>query len=177
MRIGVRDSETLSAEQRAFFNSLENGPRGKVALPFRVLAEVPALATAVSAVGAELRYGSTLAPRLRELAILAVAAAARSGIEWRAHEPLARSAGAGEEEIRYAADASVAPAAEDAKLVVDAVRELMTTGALSCADDVIAALGRRQTTELVVAVGYYRLLAMAMAVAGNDVALPHGGQA
>lgn len=176
MRIGVTPEQDLSPEQKKLFEGLENSPRGKVAIPFQVLAETPHLARAVGDLGAEIRYETTLTARFRELAILAVAATCDSGVEWVGHKPLALRADAAEDEINYAFDGRAQPACKDAMSIIDAVRALVNDGNIRDPDSFISQFGRSQTNELVVLVGYYRMLAMVMAVSGVDFSLAHAEQ-
>lgn len=174
MRLGVAPDGEISVAQKQFFDRLKNSPRGKVAAPFQVLAETPELANAVSNVGHEIRFRTSLEPRLRELAILTVAASSGSGVEWNGHEPLARKAGAKEEEVRYARGDATPPPCDAAEATINAARSLLDTGTIENADTFVTRFGRQHSTELVVLVGYYKLLAMVMAVGGvdRDIAAP-----
>lgn len=168
MRLGIAPDGDVSPEQKQLFDKLQNSRRGKIAAPFQVLAQTPQLADAVSNLGAEIRYNTALPSRLRELAILTVAATSGSGVEWRGHEPLARQFGAREDELRYALFGGHLPNCADAANLIDAVRSLLTTGNFQNPDEFVTAFGKEQTTELVVLVGYYRMLAMVMAVGDVD---------
>src|SRR5260221_2299071 len=91
-RIPLFPLETMSAAQRQVYDSIVNGPRGKLEGPLRAALHQPALADKWQALGAELRYRTSLAPRLSELAILITARHWGSQFEWYAHEPHARTA-------------------------------------------------------------------------------------
>src|SRR5690606_8382534 len=85
--------EALSDEQRRVFEMIASGPRGQVRGPLAIWLHRPELAQAAQALGAYCRYGSTLEPRLSELAILTMATLWKSEFEWWAHKPIALKAG------------------------------------------------------------------------------------
>ncbi|TMJ32240.1 MAG: carboxymuconolactone decarboxylase family protein, partial [Alphaproteobacteria bacterium] len=62
--------EKLSAEQRRAYDAIVAGPRGRVVGPLRVWLESPQLADHAQALGAFCRFGTSLPPRLSELAII-----------------------------------------------------------------------------------------------------------
>ncbi|MBW0088454.1 carboxymuconolactone decarboxylase family protein [Pseudonocardia sp. KRD-184] len=157
----------LDEEQRALRDRLAT-PAGRVETavdgslhgPFDAMLRAPRTGTALAALGAALRYDGVLPDRVRERAVLAVAAHHRSAYEWHAHAPL------------VAALEGLDPHAE--QVAVDAVDELLRTGDLT--DDAwartVAALGEAGAVELTTLVGYYSLLAVQMRVL--RVPLPDG---
>lgn len=139
---------------------VETGPDGTLHGPFDAMLRAPRSGAALQALGAALRYDGVLPDRVRERAVLAVAAHHRSAYEWHAHAPLA------------AALEVLDPHAE--QVAVDAVTELLRDGDLT--DDTwaraVGALGEAGTVELTTLVGYYSLLALQMRVL--RVPLPDG---
>jgi AhpD family alkylhydroperoxidase len=126
----------------------------------------PALAKAFLRFNVHLLYGSTLPPRIRELAILRVAHLRDCNYEWTQHVALAKGEGISDEDIaavqRYAG--------EDAgnfdnfeRAVLTGVDELIDKSQLS--DETWSALGEhlddQQRMDYVFTVGCYTLLAMA----------------
>jgi len=115
-----------------------------------------------------LLYGSTLPPRLRELAILRVAHRRGCQYEWVHHVELAKRAGLTDDEIT--AVRSGEPVDEFDRAVLDAVDELEEKSQLS--DATWAALSQsldeRQRMDLVFTVGCYGLLAMAFNTFGVE---------
>ena len=85
--------EKLSAEQRRAYDAIVSGPRGRVVGPLRVWLESPQLADHAQALGAFCRFGTSLPPRLSELAIITAGAFWRASFEWHAHAPMAIKAG------------------------------------------------------------------------------------
>ena len=131
----------------------------------------PAIGAPLQELGAAIRYRSTLPPRVREAAILLVAASEGSSIEWSAHHPLALAAGLTEAElaeIRAGRTPVGTTPAEDALL---ATAMLLVQGGLI--DDaqygrLAAPAGEKALFELCALVGYYRTLALVMRLFAID---------
>jgi AhpD family alkylhydroperoxidase len=143
------------------------------------LAHHPALAKAFLRFNVHLLMGSTLPPRIRELAILRVAHRRRCEYEWSHHVSLAKAEGITDDEIAAVqAFADVGPDAFDAfdRAVITGVDELDDKSELT--DQTWAALGERlsdqQRMDYVFTVGCYALLAMAFNTFG--IQLEHADQ-
>lgn len=145
---------------------------GRLEGPFNLMLINPAVGNALQSLGSAIRFSTALTARQRELAILEVAAFTRSDFEWYAHERLGRRAGLTEDEIAAVHNGVEAAGLEAAGLdpgeraVRELSRQILATGDL---DDPsfqqgAAVLGVELVTELVVLIGYYRLLALAMLV-------------
>src|SRR5436190_22068385 len=67
--------EVMTPAQRALMESISSGPRGrfKMAGPFYCYLHAPAFGELAQKLGAHLRFGTSIAPRLSEFAILATA--------------------------------------------------------------------------------------------------------
>ena len=85
--------EGLSEDQRRVYDAIASGPRGTVPELFMALMHNAELADRTQALGALLRYQTSLEPRLSELAILAVARHWSCQYEWHWHAPEAARAG------------------------------------------------------------------------------------
>ncbi len=145
--------------------------------PFNAFVHAPDAGGPLAALGAALRFGSSIDRRLIELAVITVAGHWRAEFEWLAHARIAREAGVpdaavdaigrGEEPVFSAADERV---------VYAAVRELVTTGQLAEARYAAARelLGDTGTVELVALCGYYSLISFVLNA--FDVPLPPGAQ-
>jgi len=83
----------MTPDQKRVFDEIKSGPRGRVQGPLRVWLQSPALAEHAQALGRFVRYDSSLAPELSELAILVTARIWGSGFEWSTHAPIAEQAG------------------------------------------------------------------------------------
>ena len=125
--------------------------------------------------GEYLRWGSSLAPDLSELAICLTARHLRASYEWHAHAPLAVEAGvpaAAIEAIRTGTTPSFTTT--DQVLVHRVITELIDTKCLSDATfaEAIARLGEQGVVELGTIVGYYTAIGNALNI--FQVPLPAG---
>ena len=184
MRLAVLSSDEMTPEQKDLYREILSGPRGQgpravplasgaggLAGPFNAMLYAPPVGHALQELGAAIRFRSELAPRIREMAILAVAQAWDSAYERASHEPIGREAGLTDEEIealRGGADPGFADKQEQAAYSV--VRALTGPGPDTADlddeeyDTAVAALGERALVELSTLVGYYATLALQMRI-------------
>lgn len=179
----------LDEQQSEVYRAVTGGPRaagpqvfalvdeeGRLRGPFNAMLLSPPVGMAVQAVGAAVRYQSVLTDRVREMAILVVAAHWGSAFEWEAHEAVGRTRGLTEPELdalRAGGLPNLPDPAERVALLATAA--LTRTGALSDGeyDETVAAWGERGLFELTTLVGYYALLALQLRVfAGEGPADP-----
>jgi 4-carboxymuconolactone decarboxylase len=112
MRLAVLSSDEMTAEQVDLYREILAGPRGQgpravqlsngaggLAGPFNAMLYAPAVGHALQELGAAIRFGTKLTPRIREMAILVVAQAWDSGYEQASHELIGRDAGLTEAEL------------------------------------------------------------------------------
>ena len=175
-RFTTLTAETMTAEQKRVAEAIQSGPRGAgLRGPFNALLQSPELCDLVQRVGAFVRFGTSIPPRLNELAIIMVGRKWTAQYEFYAHRRLALEAGL-KPAIADAIAAGTRPPgmAEDETIVYDFVSELLATGQVSDAafQRVNAAFGERGVVDLVGAVGYYSLVSMVLNVA--RVPLPAG---
>ena len=140
---------------------------GSLTGPFNALLHAPDVGAALSQLGEAIRYHTSLSDRVREIAILTVAAHHRSDFEWYAHERVGRQVGLTEPEIQrirtldpieeLAADEQLAYT-----LCVEALRDRDVCD--TTYHDAVASLGRTAVVELVTLVGYYQALALLLSV-------------
>ncbi len=174
-RLPELDLDAMSPEQRQVYDEIAGGPRGKVQGPFHAWLRSPELCGRAQKLGAFCRFGSSLPPRLSELAILTVARHTTCQVEWHLHEPVARDAGISDDAIEAIRnDRPPEFAREDERAVHAAVTELLETHRLSdeAYADVLAPLGERGVVDLVGIVGYYVLVALTLN--GFEVPVPDG---
>ena len=174
-RIPELDTQALSPDQQRVFDAIASGPRGRVQGPLKVWLQSADLADKAQALGAYCRYGTSLPPRLSELAILVMGAHWQAGFEWWAHAPIAEKAGinaAAIEAIRIGATPSLNAA--DEKAVYAFAHELVTKRRVSDASytAAVATLGQKAVVELVGILGYYTLISMT--IVAFDVPVPEG---
>lgn len=171
MLIGERDKEGMTAQQLAVFDKIASGPRKDVPFPFLAMLDSPEVADVVQTVGSVIRYGSKMPADLREVAILATAAAFGSNYEWQYHVAIARQLGLSEEVIKAAslgkADSRIDPLfAATIGLCWEAVRgRRIDPDALTIIRN---SVGRKIATELVLIPGYYQLLGLFLSAGELD---------
>src|SRR5207248_7119799 len=102
IRLPAIAEDQLSPAQRALIDSIRSGPRGqfKMSGPFYCYLHAPAFGELAQELGAHCRFGTSLPPRLSELAILATAQHWKSQYEWSAHAGIAEAKGVKPETIR-----------------------------------------------------------------------------
>jgi 4-carboxymuconolactone decarboxylase len=177
-RLGPDD---LDPAQQKLYRSITDGPRsggpfplvddsGVLQGPFGGFLLSPAVGEALQRLGAAIRYETSLTPRMRELAVLVVAAHHRSPFERYAHEAVGRAAGLTDQELRAVDEGGAVPL-DDAHetAVVELVRALLEGDI----DDPLwerwaPVLGVPAVFELIALVGYYSTLALQMRVLRTD---------
>jgi 4-carboxymuconolactone decarboxylase len=174
-RLDSLTPDQLDSAQAELYGAITGGPRaadrgrspitdeaGRLLGPFNAMLYNPALGDPMQGLGAAIRYHTSLDAPTREVAILTVAATLDSEFEWFAHERLARGAGVSDETIARIA-AGREPDGE-AALIHRAARELIVDGDLSEARfaEVEERFGVTGCVELVVLIGYYRMLALVL---------------
>lgn len=182
-RIPFPAPEDMNAEQRRVYDSVVRGPRGVVRGPLRAALHRPELAEKWQQLGELLRYRTSLAPRLSELAILVTARHWDSQFEWHAHEPPARDAGLPDaviESIRHRMRPAFA--ATDEAIIYNYARTLLERHLVDDATyaEALALVGTVGIVELTALVGYYSMVAMTLNAheiplpEGTPAPLPHG---
>ena len=174
-RISLPSPETMNDAQRAVYDKVVSGPRGKVQGPLRAALHNPELADKWQALGALLRYGTSLPPRLSEIAILVTGRACRSPFEWYAHRLEAEKAGV-EPTILEALLAQQQPTGmlPDDELVWRYAVELNRHKSVSdrTYQAALSRLGERAVVELTAIIGYYTMVAMTLNC--HEIPLPEG---
>jgi 4-carboxymuconolactone decarboxylase len=174
-RVTLPSPDTMSAEQRRVYDKIVSGPRGRIQGPLRAVLHNAELADRWQALGALLRYDTSLTRRQSELAILVTGRACRSPFEWYAHRLEAEKLGI-EPAIIEAILAETEPtglSADDAA-VVRFAEELNRTRSVSDVTyaDALARFGERTVVELTALVGYYTMVAMTLNA--HEIPLPEG---
>lgn len=166
-RLNAPDPATYDARQQEIHDAIAAGPRGSVRGPLAVWLHRPELAAKAQELGAYCRYGSSLEPRLSELAILTMARHWDAEYEWYAHKPPALKAGLSPALIEALRTGADLPYADDEERVVHQVAvSVLTTRNVSDAlyDRAIAVLGQGRLVDLVGVIGYYTLISATLNV-------------
>lgn len=174
-RITLPSPETMTPAQRAVYDKIVSGPRGRIQGPLRAALHNPELADKWQALGALLRYGTTLPPRLSEIAILVTGRACQSPFEWYAHRIEAEKAGLEQTLIEDLLAQTEPPglSADDA-VVYHYAFELNRHRSVSDVtySAALARLGERTVVELTALIGYYTMVAMTLNC--HEIPLPEG---
>lgn len=169
-RMPPLDAAQMNAAQRKAAAALIAGPRKAVVGPFIALLRSPELMDRMQRVGEYLRFESTIAQRLNELAILITARHVSNQFEWAIHHPLALKAGVARAtldalELRARPDTM----AEDEAVVHDFVVELLRTNAVCDATyaRALRLFAEAGIVDLTATVGYFVTVCLVMNVAGT----------
>ncbi|MFD9039011.1 carboxymuconolactone decarboxylase family protein [Streptomyces bottropensis] len=158
-------------------------PEGRLRGPFNAMLLSPPIGLATQALGAAVRYGSAMSDRVREMAILAVAAHWDSAFEREAHEAVGRTgAGLAESEMAALRAGRMPELADSAeRTALRTTTALLRHGTLNDDEyaDAVTATGERGVFELTTLVGYYSMLALQLRVflgegstSGSDAPAP-----
>jgi 4-carboxymuconolactone decarboxylase len=134
---------------------------GGLAGPFNAFVTAPGTGRRVSALGATVRFGTSIERRLSEIAIITIGARWQAEFEWWAHAPMAREhgvAGAVVDAIGRGEDPPFE--ADDERAVYAVARQLGHSGRLDqdAYDAAHRVLGDAGMVELVSLCGYYTLI-------------------
>lgn len=185
-RFKLIPDEELTPEQKQVTNAIRSGPRaavkgssaarpGPLGGPFNVWLRSPGVGNIIQSLGAEIRFRSSLPPKLNELAIIMTARHWTCQYEWFAHHRLALEAGldpAIGEDIAHGRRPAKMDA--DERIVYNFSRELHETQGVSDATFKAAVdrFGERSVVDLIAVNGFYGLVSMALNV--DRTPLPDG---
>ncbi len=174
----------LDEAQRALYDRITGGPRssgpqhfalvdadGRLQGPFDALLLSPEVGGALQEVGATVRYRTGLSDRVREMAILVVAAHWDCAFELMAHEAVGRAVGLTDDELAALRGGLVPELADPVEATsIEVVRTLVIRSDLDDDEYARAAdlLGERGLLELTTLVGYYATLALQLRVFRAD---------
>jgi len=178
--------EVLTPEQRALADAIRSGPRGAIQNssaakpgplggPFNVWLRSPSVGHIIQSLGAELRFRSSIPPKLNELAIITTARRWSCQYEWFAHHRLALEAG-----LDPAIGKDIAEGRRPRKMSADEAivynfsRELHEKNGVGDATYKAAfdRFGERGVMDLIAVNGYYVLVSMTLNV--DRTPLPGG---
>jgi 4-carboxymuconolactone decarboxylase len=137
------------------------GESGTLAGPFNAFVQAPHVGSQLTALGAVVRFGTSIDRRLSETAIITVASRWKAEFEWWAHARMAREHGVPEAVVAAIEHGDDPPfTAADERIVYLVARELAETGQVSDEhyDAALDLLGDTGMIELVSLCGYYTLI-------------------
>jgi 4-carboxymuconolactone decarboxylase len=171
-RYPALNPEQLSPQQKAYVENLQKPPRNNTTAlknpPFKVYMRSPELAEKLEAVSDYVRWGTGLAPRLTELAIMITARQWSSQWIWRGHY---RAAVRGGLDPSVGADIAAGrrptKMKEDEELLYNYAMELYRDRAVSDTSYAAAVkqFGEKGLIDLVATMGYYDTVAMTLITA------------
>jgi 4-carboxymuconolactone decarboxylase len=164
-RLPALPMESLNDAQRAIVEAINSGPRGHFSNegPFAIFLHAPAFGHLAQALGGQLRFKTSVPPRLSELAILCTGGHWKAQFEWYAHARVALKQGVSERTIRdIHAGRPPKSAPRDEQAIYAFAKELYAKRRVSNATyaRVHKLLGDAGTVELVGIMGYYALISM-----------------
>ena len=156
----------MSAEQRAAYSHMVDGPRGRLPGPYKVWVHNPALALAADPLGSHFTPGnSSISEREREIAVLVINSKWRSGYPTRAHELRGKEVGlhdAAIANIVAGLPTSFSDVREQAvyEMAIALAGERLVPQNLY--DRAVAVLGHEGVTDIIVLMGYYTAVSLTM---------------
>lgn len=155
-------AENLPPDARVAFDRIVES-RGEVSRPFQLLLHSPALAERVAELGHQVRFGSSLRDRDRELVTLATGRALGCAFVWESHLDAAAAAGVAAETVEMLRE-DPASLGRREHVLVSFVDELCGTAMVSerTFDAVRELLEPPEIVELASTVGYYTMLVYVM---------------
>ena len=147
---------------------------GSLMGPFNAWVTAPGVGGRLAALGAALRFESSVERRLLEVAIITVGARWRAEFEWWAHSRMALHHGVSQEAVDAIARGETPSLPDDERVVHAVARQLVDDGHVEQVtyDAARELLGDRGIVELVTLCGYYTLVSFTLNA--FDVPLPPG---
>jgi 4-carboxymuconolactone decarboxylase len=168
-------SPELTPAQQTMVTELLAGKRASLDGPFNVFLRSPEVGNLAQRLGEHVRFRSSVAPRVKEMAILMTARWWSSQYEWFAHKPLALSAGLSAEVIDALHAGKRPPQMQaDEAALYDFCTELRDRRRVSDATfhAAVKLLGEQGVMDVMATMGYYDLVSMALNV--DRYPLPDG---
>jgi 4-carboxymuconolactone decarboxylase len=177
-RIPYVRREELGPEGQQLWDSMVRGlgeqivtAEGGLAGPFNAFVTAPDTGRRLSALGATVRFGTSIERRLSEIAIITVGARWQAEFEWWAHAAMAREHGVADAVVEAIGRGQDPPLeADDERAVYAVARQIAQSGRLDqeIYDAAHRFLGDAGMVELVSLCGYYTLISFLL----NAFAVP-----
>ena len=171
-RLSYLNREDLSEADREIFDRLVKERKTPVGNIFRMLAHTPNLLRRFLALGGELRNGTALDPKLRELALMTVGRLTGAEYEFTHHWNLARRVGVSREQLEHLADFETSPLFNEQERLVQRYA-LEATLNVKVTDATFEALRKsldtRRLMEVVQNVAFYNMVVRILVPLGVEV--------
>ncbi len=171
-RLPYLNREDLSEADRDIFDRLVEERKNPVGNIFRMLAHTPKLLRRFLALGGELRNGTELDPKLRELALMTVGRLTNAEYEFTHHWNLARHVGVSREQLEHLDEFETSSLFNDMeRLVMRYALEATMNVRVSDAtfEALRKALETRRLMELVQNVAFYNMVVRILVPLGVEV--------
>jgi alkylhydroperoxidase family enzyme len=171
-RVPYLNRDDLPEAEREIFDNLaaERGqPVGNI---FRTLAHTPKLLRRFLALGGELRNGTELDPKLRELALMTVGRLTNADYEFTHHWNIARRVGVSREQLEALADFERSPLFSPAERAVMRYAAEATNNVRvgdAAWNGAMETLGMKRMMELVQNVAFYNMVVRVLVPCGVEV--------
>ncbi len=170
MRLSPIERDGLNDEQRTVLEAIENGPRGEgrpgigMIGPFGAWVRAPSVGQAIQEAGEAIRFNTSLAANVQEVAICTVGVHHRSRFEFSAHRSLAIKAGVSEQALDQLVAGEHPDFSGDEQLSYSIASQMLNQHRIL--DDTyahgLAVFGETAMIELVATVGYYCLISLTL---------------
>lgn len=163
--------EDLDPDQRALLEEIQSGPRGArhgtigLVGPFGIWVRHPGVGRAIQAVGAAVRFETSLPETVKEIAICTVGAHFKAKFEFAAHRRLAMEAGVGSAALDSILNSESVSTGDDAQdLCYRLTSQLLNEWRVETEtyDRARELWGEKRLIELVSIIGYYCLVCMTL---------------
>lgn len=164
-RIPLLRVEDMTPDQRAVYDEVMAGPRGRMIGPLLAAIHSPELAVKWSQFGEYLRYRTCFPKALNELAILVCGRRWSSQVEWWVHARAAEDAGVSREVIDAIRTGQTPVFRAEAEYEIYEFARLLQTSAEvpdTLHGAIVARWGVRGVVELTALIGYYTMVAMTL---------------
>ena len=171
-RLPYLNREDLSEADRDIFDRLVEERKNPVGNIFRMLAHTPKLLRRFLALGGELRNGTELDPKLRELALMTVGRLTGAEYEFTHHWNLARHVGNSREQLEPLAEFETSPLFNDQERIVMryALEATMNVRVSDATFEALRlSLDTRRLMELVQNVAFYNMVVRILVPLGVEV--------
>ncbi|HIG42969.1 MAG: hypothetical protein ABGY96_30255 [bacterium] len=170
MRLSPIDRNNLNEAQQTVLEAIERGPRGNARPgigmigPFGAWVRAPSVGGAAQALGAAIRFGSSVPENIKEVAICTVGAHFKSKFEFSAHKRLGMQAGLNETQLNQLRDGESPTFEGDEMISYRIASEMLETHGIT--DQTykagVDAFTETCMIELVTTIGYYCLISLTL---------------